>query len=161
MPILREHTKRSVIPRYTSASQQRKIFHVLRDKLGGWHDLQFVTGSKSFVICQADLILPHSASIAWLSSWNIRVIGAIEALSWWVLCCVSLSCRIWPTLILRCKDRSASRTREGYRAVCAGADLELSVVSGVCIVGRPLVDCIDKFWYLHIRSVVHALIPIG
>lgn len=48
---LRDHTKGLVAPCYSTSSQQHKTSHVLRLKLGGWHDLQSVMGSISFVIC--------------------------------------------------------------------------------------------------------------
>ena len=54
-------------------------------------------------------------------------------------CCVVLACLVeCDLLILRCKDQSVSRTVAGYRAECAGADWELPVVGGVCIVSSVL-----------------------
>lgn len=56
-----------------------------------------------------------------------------------VLCWLGLSCLVeCDLLILRCKDQSVSRTVAGYRAECAGADWELPVVGGVCIVSSAL-----------------------
>ena len=56
-----------------------------------------------------------------------------------MLCCVVLSCLVeCDLLILSCKDGSVSRTVAGYRAECAGADWELPIVGGECIVYSAL-----------------------